>query len=182
MRAALKQLGVRAGRFALFLPAVLKPRPAALRAQLWGLHRGVKPPELPAAGMVSLPVPADWPDGFAAELGWVNAGPVLLRLDVAEQVAADLSWAARSAPVPLPAGLAPRLSVKADVLPVVLRCLGFRLIPSVSLPDGHFGPPAPVMIALRRRRVEVGEALPPRLDSPFAALGGLFGEKIRGRR
>jgi ATP-dependent RNA helicase SUPV3L1/SUV3 len=182
LRAALKRLGVRAGRFALFLPTVLKPRMAALRAQLWGLHRSVKPPELPGAGVVSLPAPPDWPEGFAVELGWVHAGPVLLRLDVAEHVAADLGWAARSAAVPLPPGLASRLSIKAEMLPVVLNRLGFRLIPAVALPDGQYGPPAPVMIALRRRRAEPAEAATARPDSPFAALGGIFGERRRGRR
>ena len=181
VRAALKVLGVRTGRIAFFLPAMLKPAAAVLRAQLWGLYRSVKPPALPAPGAVSLPAPADWPPGFGPELGWVDAGPVLLRLDVAEQVAADLAWASRSAPVPLPPGLASRLSVKAEILPVALNRLGFRLLPSASLPEGHFGPPAPVMVALRRRRTEaVGTA--PRLDSPFAALGGLFPEKRRGSR
>ena len=36
-RAALKAIGVKAGRFGLFLPALLKPRAAAMRARLWGL-------------------------------------------------------------------------------------------------------------------------------------------------
>ena len=37
-RAALKAIGVKAGRFGLFLPALLKPRAAAMRARLWGLQ------------------------------------------------------------------------------------------------------------------------------------------------
>ena len=46
LRARLKPIGVRAGRFALFMPAVLKPRAAAVRAALWALRRGVPTPEL----------------------------------------------------------------------------------------------------------------------------------------
>ena len=105
LRGRLKALGVRAGRHALFVPALLKPRAAAMRALLWALRRGVAVPELPAPGLVSLAPPPGWPDGCAAAMGWLAAGPVLLRLDVAERVAAELAFAARSRPVPVPADL-----------------------------------------------------------------------------
>ena len=95
LRRSLKPLGARAGRHALFLPAVLKPRPTALRAQLWALRQGVPVPALPAPGLVSIPPSATWPAGFAAAMGWVETGPVLLRLDVAERMAAELAWSTR---------------------------------------------------------------------------------------
>jgi ATP-dependent RNA helicase SUPV3L1/SUV3 len=176
LRVALRSLGARAGRLALFMPALLKPRAAAMRAQLLALQRGVSVPVLPAAGLVSLPCPADWPAGFAAALGWVAAGPMLLRLDVAEQVAGELGWATRDGARTVPAGLASRLSIKPDLLPVALRALGFRVVPGGGLSPEVYGPPAPAMLLpLRRRRVlSAAVERPGRANhGPFAALAAL---------
>jgi ATP-dependent RNA helicase SUPV3L1/SUV3 len=175
-RGRLKALGVQAGRYALFMPALLKPRAAALRASLWSLRHGVELPELPPAGLVSMLQPSNWPDGFARAMGWVDAGPVLLRLDVAERIAGELAWASRGRPMPMPAGLTSRLSVKADALPAVLRRLGFRSIPAMALPKGVLGPPAPPMMALIRRKRPahaVSRAVAPVREGPFAALATL---------
>ena len=176
LRRQLKALGVKAGQFALFLPALLKPRAAAMRARLWALQHGVPTPALPSAGLVSLPAPPDWPRGFADAMGWLEAGPVLIRLDVAEHVAAELAWAARRGAVALPAGLASRFSVSAAVLPVVLRRLGFRVMPGGSLAADVYGPPTPPMLLPPRRRrsarpdrsAQAGPA-----QGPFAALAVL---------
>ncbi len=176
LRAALRSLGVRSGRLALFMPALLKPRAAAMRAQLLALHWGMPVPTLPAPGLVSLPCPADWTPGFAAALGWVAAGPMLLRLDVAEQVAGELGWATRDGARAVPAGLASRLSIKPDLLPVALRALGFRVVPGGGMGPGEYGPPAPAMLLpLRRRRVMVPTAGVPERGGhgPFAALAVL---------
>ena len=176
LRAGLKRIGVRAGRFALFLPALLKPQAAATRARLWALAHGVAVPGLPAPGLVSMPAPGDWPPGFAAAMGWLEAGPVLLRLDVAERVAAELGWASRRGATALHGALASRFSVKAELLPVVLRRLGFRILPARGLgPDEH-GPPAPAMLAPPRRRPPA--SVPPPTEArtpvgPFAALAAL---------
>jgi ATP-dependent RNA helicase SUPV3L1/SUV3 len=174
-RAQLKLLGVRGGRFGLYLPALLKPRPAATRARLWALYHGVRLPAMPGAGMVSVPTPADWPASFAPAQGWLEAGPVLLRLDIAERVAAELGWATRRGATVLPAGLAGRFAVKAALVPPVLRRLGFRVIPGRSLAPDEYGPPAPAMLALlRRRRPAVPERpAPGGPQSPFAALAAL---------
>jgi ATP-dependent RNA helicase SUPV3L1/SUV3 len=173
----LKPLGVRAGRFSLYLPALLKPRPMAMRARLWAVQHRVELPSLPAPGLVALAPMADWPDGFAAAIGWVAAGPVLLRLDIAERVAADLAHATRHGPVPLPADLASRLSSPAEALPAILHALGLRPLPAVALPANVFGPPAPPLIAsLRRRppeRPHPARERAPRTDGPFAALAAL---------
>jgi ATP-dependent RNA helicase SUPV3L1/SUV3 len=85
-----------------------------------------------------------------------------------------LSWATRRGATALPAGLASRFSLKADLLPVVLRRLGFRIIPAGGLAAAEYGPPAPAMVLpLRRRRqsaVAVEEARP---HGPSAALAAL---------
>ncbi len=178
-RRPLKTLGVKSGRFALFMPGLLKPRAAAMRAQLWALRRGIPLPELPRGGLVSLPA-SFWPDGFAAALGWIEAGPVLLRLDMAERVAADLAWASRHGATALPADLSSRLSIRQDLLPAVLRRLGFRVIPGQApgqtLAADQYGPPAPLMIAPLRRRPPV-RIVPDRsaapAPGPFALLASL---------
>ena len=178
-RARLKALGVRAGRFGLFHPAALKPRAMALRGLLWGVARRQPVPGLPAAGLVSLPAPADWPPGFAAALGWMDAGPVLLRLDVAERVAAELAYATRRGATALPPNLASRLSIRAELLPAVLRALGARVVPATVLAPDAFGPPAPPMLAAGagraagRARAQPQTAAPVRPDGPFAALASL---------
>lgn len=166
LRARLKAIGIRAGRYALYLPDVLKPRAMALRAQLWALRRNIPTPLLPNPGLVSVTLPetppeppADpnaprgpegWPQGFALMAGWLPAGRVLIRLDVAERIAGELGYLTRRAPAPLPEGLASRLGVKGDMLPAVLEGMGFRLIPAVPLEEGQYGPPAPTRIGVLR--------------------------------
>ena len=179
LRGPLKALGVRAGRFALFLPAALKPRATATRAALWALAAGVPTPALPAPGAVCLSAPSAWPPGFAAAMGWVPAGPVLLRLDVAERVAGELAYLTRVRACAMPTGLASRLQVHPDQVPAVLRALGVRLQPGGVLPDDAYGPPAPPMMLPARRRptAPAPTAAPPPparvLDGPFAALSAL---------
>jgi ATP-dependent RNA helicase SUPV3L1/SUV3 len=161
VRQKLKGIGIRAGRFALFIPEALKPRAMALRAQIWALIRDVPVPTLPPPGLVALPmrpvadgeVPpphALWPSGFAEAMGWLPAGPVLLRLDVAERIAAELGFLTRRTPAPPPPDLASRLGVKGDMLGTALAALGFRLLDPVPLEEGQYGPPTPLRLAQPR--------------------------------
>ncbi len=181
-RAALKPLGVRAGRFALFMPALIKPRAMAWRALLLAVRDGQPTPPLPAPGLVSIPRPAD-PAAIAslARLGWFDAGPALVRLDIAERIAAELAYATRKRPASLPPGLLNRLNIRAEMLAPVLRALGVRLVGPATLADGVFGPPAPPMIFSPPRRPSQAASAhqgppnpaPIRPDSPFAALASL---------
>ncbi|MBS7809845.1 helicase-related protein [Roseococcus pinisoli] len=160
LRAKLKAIGIRAGRFALYVPEALKPRPMALRAQLWALSYDLPTPPLPAPGLVSIPADGvmalSWPEGFAPIMGWVSAGPVLLRLDVAERVAAELGYLTRRAPAALPPEILGRFGIKGEALEPVLAALGFRLIASEPLPEDMHGPVLPTMVAWAR------PAAPPR--------------------
>ncbi|GGG42866.1 hypothetical protein GCM10010964_32920 [Caldovatus sediminis] len=184
LRQRLKAIGVRAGRFALYLPEALRPRAMALRGQLWALSQGIETPPLPPPGLVSIAAPpaegapppgsptalvAAWPPGYEAVVGWMPAGPVLLRLDVAERVAAELGYLTRRAPAAVPPDLASRLGVKADMLPEVLEALGFRLLPGGELPEGHYGPPTPARIGHL-----------PRLPAGAAGRGGAHPARGRG--
>jgi ATP-dependent RNA helicase SUPV3L1/SUV3 len=176
LRAALKPLGIEAGQFAVFLPALLKPKAAGMRALLWGLWHSMEPPVLPAAGLVCAP---GWEDeATALAMGWVTAGPVMLRLDIAEKMARELNYLIRKHPVPLPAGLGSRMSLKPEQLPAVLNRLGFRIIPSATLAEQKYGPPAPPMLARRKAVKPVAvkplpEVAAPLPDNPFAALAAL---------
>ncbi len=173
IRARLKAGGVRAGRFALYVPDLLKPRAAALRAQLWAVRARVPTPALPAPGLVSIPPPEANHAAFLALLGWVPAGPVLLRLDMAERVAAELAWSTRGKPAPVPQEIGHRLGLRAEVLPAVLRGLGLRILPPPALAAAVYGPPPPPMVAQPRRRLIEAAAPVLRPDSPFAALAAL---------
>ncbi len=174
LRTALKATGVRAGRFALYVPALLKPRAASLRAQLWALRQRCPTPDLPNPGMVSLSLAEVTDPNFLHASGWVTAGPVLLRLDIAERVAAELAYSTRGKPAPVPLEIGQRLGLRADLLPAMLRGLGLRILPAPSLAPAIYGPPPPPMIAQPRKRPSVAEPLSPiRPDSPFAALAAL---------
>ena len=175
LRGGLKAVGVRAGRFALFLPLALKPRAVAMRAALWALRQAVPAPVLPAPGRVSCAPAPDWPAGFAAAMGWVAAGPVLLRLDIAERVTAELAFATRRQAAAVPGDLASRLAVPAGLLPAVLHGLGVRLAPPWVLEAAQYGPPSPpMMLQARRPRPPPPQVLAaPKPDNPFAALASL---------
>ena len=163
-RAALKAIGVKAGRFGLFVPALLKPRAAAMRARLWGVQHGVAAPGLPAPDLGLAAAPAGLAGGLRRVrwAGW-RPGPVLLRLDIAERVAAELAWAARRGAHSYAGGAG--IALFAEGGPAAGRAA-----PS-GLPGGarwcacrrdEFGPPAPAMLLpLRRRRAVVPNRPPP---------------------
>ena len=178
LRAVLKKAGVVVGRFAFFVPAALKPGAAKLRALLWGAWHDRNPPPLPAAGLVSAPMPGNWGADFALSMGWLPAGPVMVRLDVAEKLVGEMHYLVRKHPVLLPPNLGSRMGLKPEQLSPVLNALGFRIIPAATLGAKYFGPPAPPMLA--RRKMEPRAPAPPppppvevSEDNPFAALAAL---------
>ena len=155
VRPRLRALGVRSGRFALFMPALMKARAGGDAGAAVGAGTGAcrcRRCRTPRWFRCPAHQP-DWPPGFAAMAGWIEAGPILLRLDIAEKVAGELGYRSRRGPAALPSGLASRFAVKPDMLPAVLRQLGFRVLPAAALVGDQQGPPAPAMLMpLRRRR------------------------------
>jgi len=141
LRQKLKGIGIRAGRYALFVPEAMKPKAMALRAQLWSLLRGIETPKLPGGGLIAVAPPEDWPRGFAETMGWLPAGPVLLRLDVAERIAGESATFTRRAPALL-RETSPAASLQGREPRPGAGSHGLRL----SRPDaeeGAFGTPAP---------------------------------------
>ncbi|SEG28761.1 ATP-dependent RNA helicase SUPV3L1/SUV3 [Bosea lathyri] len=93
-RAALRQLGIRFGAFHLYVPALLKPAPRALAAQLWALKHGG--PELmglddiahlAASGRTSFPVDKIIPKGLYRAAGYRVCGERAVRVDILERLA-----------------------------------------------------------------------------------------------
>jgi ATP-dependent RNA helicase SUPV3L1/SUV3 len=177
-RLALKKIGVEAGRFALFMPAVLKPGGARLRALLWGVSHDRNPPPLPAPGLVSAPMPANWGPDFALEMGWLPVEGLLIRLDIVEKLVKELHYLLRKHAILLPPNLGSRMGLKPEQLAPVMHQLGFRVMPAGEPHARRYGPPAPAMLG--RRKMEPRPAPPPppppvvvSEDNPFAALAAL---------
>jgi ATP-dependent RNA helicase SUPV3L1/SUV3 len=109
---------------------------------------------LPAPGLVSLAADGvtalSWLPGFAETIGWVPAGPLLLRLDVAERISGELSYLTRRAPSPLPPEILGRFAIKGETVPLVLAGLGFRVIEAEVLGEDVQGPTRPMMVAWQR--------------------------------
>ena len=178
LRLQLKAIGIRAGRFALFLPAMLKPAaatPCAARLLALAARRrsaGVLPP--PGAGVAGhshRTGPMAWRRRSAGCksgrgcCGWMS--PRKLRAN----------WPGRHAMAPPRCRRAWRRALRcaAELLPVVLRRLGFRMMPAAGLSADEYGPPAPAMILTpRRKRIVAPPSLPPVVrPGPFAALAAL---------
>lgn len=172
-RAALKRYGIRVGRFAIFLPPLLKPRPTSLRALLWSVWHGSSIPQLPPPSRVSIARPA-WPQGFALAMGWIECQPKLIRIDVAEKIAGSLAFETRSHTATIPPDLAMRLGTNRADLPAVLRGLGFQLLPSEPVAGKACAPDQSPRITARvdRRLRRPPKVNPPPVspDHPFAAL------------
>ncbi|WP_188410754.1 helicase-related protein [Agaricicola taiwanensis] len=149
-RAALRALGVRFGAYHLYLPALLKPAPRALAAQLYLLHKGVQDtPELgeamalSASGRTSFPVPAEAPKELYRVLGFRVCGTRAVRVDILERLA-DLIRPAIAFRPGLTQGEAPAGAAEGDGFTVtvtmtslvgcagedfatILRSLGYRV-------------------------------------------------------
>jgi ATP-dependent RNA helicase SUPV3L1/SUV3 len=173
---------VRHGRFAIYLPGLLKPRPARLRALLWVLWHQFPPQTLPNPGLIAMSMPP-WPKGFAAALGWIEAGNKAIRLDIAERAAQRFHLASRGAGFINPIAIAQQLGLSITDLPTALPALGFRYHAPEMLDHAQFGPPMPARIRVPSQkhpgrsaarsvgRAALREPTPPiNADHPFAAL------------
>ena len=94
-RATLRKLGVRFGAYHLYLPALVKPAPRALAAQLWALKNGgvegVKGldevPHLASSGRTSFVADPAVQKGFYRAAGFRVCGERAVRVDILERLA-----------------------------------------------------------------------------------------------
>jgi ATP-dependent RNA helicase SUPV3L1/SUV3 len=162
LRRLLRPLGIRVGAFAIFCASLLKPRPMQFRAQLRANHLGRPVPSLPPAGAVSGPARPELSAADALALGWLAAGPLLVRLDVAERLAADLARLAAGGTCAVPTNIASRLGCRPALVPAVLRGLGFRVTPGIE---------GALLFRPRRRRPTAQAPAEPQARNPaFAGL------------
>jgi ATP-dependent RNA helicase SUPV3L1/SUV3 len=170
-RRALRALGVRFGRQAVFLPALLKPRPARLLALFAHAAAGGQGPLfLPPPGAASTPRDPAAPGRIYAVAGYYPAGPRAIRFDVLDRFA-DHLWTlgAGKQGVPEDPALAAMIGAPGGELGAILKALGYHRTRKA-------GPAAPALWraprpAPLRRTTAPGLGL--RDDSPFAALSQL---------
>ncbi|MFN4168527.1 MAG: helicase-related protein [Pannonibacter phragmitetus] len=94
MRASLRKLGVRFGAYNIYVPALLKPAPSQLLAQLWALKHGtpdmpglVELPQLSASGRTSITVDPQIDKALYKVVGFRVCGPRAVRVDILERLA-----------------------------------------------------------------------------------------------
>ena len=94
MRASLRKHGVRFGAYTIFVPALLKPAPSQLLAQLWALKHGeldmngmAELPQLSASGRTSIPVNPEIQPALYKVVGFRVCGPRAVRVDILERLA-----------------------------------------------------------------------------------------------
>ena len=93
-RATLRKYGVRFGAYHLYMPALLKPAPRSLAAQLWVLKHGGPEAKgldelqrLASSGRTSIPVDKDTPKALYRTVGYRVCGERAIRVDILERLA-----------------------------------------------------------------------------------------------
>ncbi|MFO0996082.1 MAG: helicase-related protein [Alphaproteobacteria bacterium] len=118
------RLGLRVGPMAVEVFGLSSPEPMRLRGLLWAVHhsRADSPPRPDA---VSVADACGWPDAFFEAIGFLRAGPRLVRVDCLDRLAATARKRAAQGPfLPTPQ-MARLIGCKADELGPVLGALGY---------------------------------------------------------
>ncbi|MGH7047307.1 MAG: helicase-related protein [Stellaceae bacterium] len=166
-RAALSRHGVRFGTETVYVEPLLRPEALRLRGLLWAISHACEMPELPPARRLAKAIDVDpvLPPAFYAALGFVAAGPIALRADRTERLAAAARGLARSGPFAADQQLAAIAGIEPAALRPLLTALGYRAV---------IGAGVERFIARPRRRPAITErgrhASPPREGHPFAKL------------
>ena len=94
-RAKLRNLGMRFGEYTLFMPALLKPAPAAMATLLWALWNDKDPTGFipPKAGLVSTPLDEAIPHAYYYASGYRPSGKRAVRIDMLERLAGEIRQA-----------------------------------------------------------------------------------------
>jgi ATP-dependent RNA helicase SUPV3L1/SUV3 len=93
-RASLRKLGLRFGAYHVYVPALLKPAPRALAAQLWTLKHPLHDSQalqdiahLSSSGRTSMPATEQIPRQLYRVAGFRVCGPRAIRVDILERLA-----------------------------------------------------------------------------------------------
>jgi ATP-dependent RNA helicase SUPV3L1/SUV3 len=169
-RPLLRRLGVTIGALDVFAPALLKPAPRRLLQAI-----GADPRPL-NAGMEAV-IAA----GNALPAGYRRAGGQGIRVDLAEKLfraAHEAREAARGRGFVLGPALPTSMGLLPDNYRKLMRDAGFRPDDARALPEGAFGPPAPLTWRWRAPRKDQPRPVPaeaaPRPAGAFAGLAALL--------
>jgi len=139
-RKALRETGMRIGRESVWVPALVKPAAAALRGLLWAVHAGVPMPPMPPDGRMSVPLDESVPRAFYEVVGYRPLGPLAVRIDIVERLAAKAFALSRTGPFAAGPELVTLCGCGAAEIAGVLSALGYR---SRETEDGVVFFPAP---------------------------------------
>jgi ATP-dependent RNA helicase SUPV3L1/SUV3 len=133
-RVPLRRLGVRFGAFSVFLPALVKPAAARLKALLWSVHRGISDvPPPPPAGLTSIAADAAIAPGFYEAAGFRGCGPRAVRIDMLERLGDLIRSKGNNKQMPESFSASPDmmsiLGCGEEDLTLILRSIGFRDAP-----------------------------------------------------
>jgi ATP-dependent RNA helicase SUPV3L1/SUV3 len=160
-RRAVTRLGIRIGALDLYMPALLKPEATRWRAALRAAASGADMPTLPPHSSVVLPTPPD--RALLGRLGFRAAGPQMIRVDMAERIAARAHEArAGEAEDAIDAALVTSLGLLPETVAKLMRDIGFR--PNEAAPGW-------IWRGRERRRRPRAPETPG--SNHFAALAGL---------
>jgi len=188
-RRSLRRMGVRIGRFSVYMPALLKPEPASMMARLCACADPDRRLFMPAPGLTSLTARDSVPARHLAAAGYRRCGPRAVRLDSLEALGEALAEAfdkAKGQPgFALTPGMTSILGCSNEDLRGVVKSLGYAVAQKPRQSEdgsdtqelwrrrkpGSKGRRAAPK-AKPRARSRKPEAPPP-ADSPFAALAEL---------
>jgi ATP-dependent RNA helicase SUPV3L1/SUV3 len=198
-RASLRKYGVRFGAYHIYVPALLKPAPRALAAQLFALaHDGAQKGlddlmHLAGSGRTSIPVNREIDAGLYRTAGYRVCGERAVRVDILERLAdlirPALSWR-EGTPGLKPAaafpgggftvvnGMTSLIGASGEDFASILRSLGYRMEqrpkPVEPPPAPEPAPPAAEVVAAVPELAEADkppEAAESLADVPLAAVG-----------
>jgi len=176
---ALRPYGVRFGWRSIFLPKLLKPEAAALKALLWAVHARLEHiPSPPTSGATSIAVDGDMPPAFLGAAGFRVVGPRAVRLDILERVCDGLAEAEKAARDAATASraLVSLLGCSNAEFAAIAEALGWRAVANGKTQDADvktmWGSKRRDQRKPRGRRAQPSAAAGP--DSPFAGLAQLI--------
>ena len=150
-RAGMRQYGVRFGAYNIYVPALLKPAPSRLLAELWALKNASlevaglsELPQLSASGRTSIPIDPDVPKALYGVVGFRVCGTRAVRVDILERLADQIrpliAWKPSEPGATPPDGAIPEgggftvtvsmtslLGCSGEDFASILKSLGYRL-------------------------------------------------------
>src|SRR5437763_5507029 len=170
-RATLRKYGVRFGAYHVYVPALLKPAPRVLAAQLWAIKhadpelKGIDTlPGLAANGRTSVPVDKELPKNLYRVVGYRVCGERAVRVDILERLAdlirPALAWRAGQTGAKPPGaidgfgftvsvGMTSLAGCSGEDFASVLRSLGYRLEKRKKPAASAAAPAEPAMAGLQ---------------------------------